>query len=308
MGKAPNMVAARVVAAAPLVIAPPAHGASDAAAYAFLQKLAGELAQGPLNLPCFPDIVPRIRAALTDPNSTSDDVVRIAATEPRLAARLLQTANSAVFNPSGVPFSDLKHAVTRLGHHLVQSVTMAFALQQIKAEPALKAVSRQLNALWEKSMAAASICQVLAERLRVPADKVFLTGLLHGIGYFYVMVRAGQSGGEIAVEDLLTDFVAERHPAIGRAVMEKWNFEPIMCEAVGHQNDYDHRSKRAADIIDVLIASVLLADALIERDGDLARCAGVHAFSTLELTPGDLDALLRHTEYALGSLRDALER
>jgi HD-like signal output (HDOD) protein len=293
---------------APLIIEPPANPAADAAAYAFLKKLAEELAQGPLNLPCFPDIVPRIRQALTDPDSTADDVVRIAATEPRLAARLLQTANSAIFNPSGVPFSDLRHAVTRLGHHLVQSVTMAFALQQIKAEPALRAVSKELNALWEKSMAAASICQVLAERLRVPADRVFLTGLLHGIGYFYIMVRAGQSGGEIAVEELLTDFVAERHPAIGRAVMEKWGFEPVMCEAVGHQNDYAHKSKRAADITDVLIASVLLADALIERGGDHERCDGVAAFAALDLAPTNRDAILRHTEHALGSLRDALNR
>jgi HD-like signal output (HDOD) protein len=307
MGKAPTAAAAIHPAVSPLIIEPPLGRDEDVAAYAFLQKLAGELADGPLNLPCFPDIVPRIRQALADPASTSDDVVRIAATEPRLAARLLQTANSAVFNPTGVPFSDLRHAVTRLGYHLVQSVTMSFALQQIKAEPGLRPVARQLNALWEKSMAAASICQVLAERLRVPADKVFLTGLLHGIGYFYIMVRAAQSG-EIAVEDLSTDFIAERHPAIGRAVMEKWNFEPIMCQAVGLQNDYAHRSKRAADIIDVLIASVLLADALIERDGDLARCAGVHAFAALNLIPADLDALLRHTEYALGSLRDALER
>ena len=37
--------------------------------------------------------------------------------------------------------------------------------QQIKAEPALRAVSKQLNSLWERSMAAASICQVLAQRL-----------------------------------------------------------------------------------------------------------------------------------------------
>jgi HD-like signal output (HDOD) protein len=307
MGKAPVAVAPRR-SPAPLIIAPPPNARADAAAYAFLQKLAGELASGPLNLPCFPDIVPRIRQALTNPNSTSDDVVRIAATEPRLAARLLQTANSAVFNPSGVPFSDLRHAVTRLGHHLVQSVTMAFALQQIKAEPGLRAVSRQLNTLWEKSMAAASICQLLAERLRVPADKVFLTGLLHGIGHFYIMVRAGQSGEEIALEDLLGDFVAERHAAIGRAVMEKWNFEPVMCEAVGHQNDYAHRSKHGADITDVLIASVLLADALIERSGDLARCAGVSAFTALNLTPPDLEAILRHTEHTLASVRDALER
>ncbi len=294
---------------APLVIAPPRdRSPRQAAAFAFLQKLGDDLASGPLNLPCFPDIVPRVRQALADPKSTSDDIVRIAGTEPRLAARLLQTANSVVFNPSGAPFSDLRHAVTRLGHHLVQSVTMAFALQQLKAEPSLRPVAKQLSALWEMSVAVASICQVIANRLRVPSDKVFLTGLLHGIGYFYIMVRAAESGSGVALDASFVDFVTDRHPALGRAVMEKWGFEPVMCEAVGNQNDYQRKSKRRADITDVLIASVILGDALLARQGDLARCAGVHAFAALELRDEELRAVLTHTELVLDSLRDALGR
>ena len=159
----------------------PFRGTPDSPALEFLTRLSDELSQGPLNLPCFPDIVPRVRKALADPNSTSEDIVRIAGTEPRLAARLLQTANSAVFNPAGKPLADLRGAVTRLGHHLVQSVTMVFAIQQMKADATLRPVAKPLNDLWEKSIAVASICQVVAHQLRVPADKVFLTGLLHGV-------------------------------------------------------------------------------------------------------------------------------
>jgi HD-like signal output (HDOD) protein len=291
----------------PLALTPPSNS-KEAAAFAFLQKLGDELVSGPLNLPCFPDVVPRVRQALGDPASTSDDIVRIAGIEPRLAARILQTANSVVFNPAGAAFSDLRHAVTRLGYHLVQSVTMAFALQQLRAEPSLRPVAKQLNALWEKSVAVASICQVIAARLRVPTDKVFLTGLLHGIGYFYIMVRAAEHGSGIDLDSAFVDFVAERHPAIGRAVMEKWGFEVVMCEAVGQQHDYQRTSKRRADITDVLIASVVLADALLERQGDLARCAGVNAFAALGFREEDLRAILRHTEHTLESLRESLGR
>jgi HD-like signal output (HDOD) protein len=298
IAKAPNR---------PPALMPPSDP-TQAAAFAFLQKLGDDLVSGPLNLPCFPDVVPRVRRALADPASTSDDIVRIAGTEPRLAARILQTANSVVFNPSGAAFSDLRHAVTRLGHHLVQSVTMAFALQQLRAEPTLRPVARQLNALWEKSVAVASICQVIAGRLRVPTDKVFLTGLLHGIGYFYIMVRAGERSSGIDLDSGFADFVAERHPALGRAVMEKWAFEVVMCEAVGRQRDYQRPPKRAPDITDVLIASVILADALLERQGDLTRCAGVSAFPALGLRDEDLHAILRHTEHTLESLRDTLGR
>jgi HD-like signal output (HDOD) protein len=267
-----------------------ARDPSRAATIDFLTQVTGELSKGPLNLPCFPDIVPRVREALGDPKSTSDDIVRIAGTEPRLAARLLQTANSAVFNPGGQPLTNLRQAVTRLGHHLVQSVTMVFAIQQMKSETSLRSVAGALGDLWEKSIAVASICQVLAQRLRVPADKVFLAGLLHGIGY----------------DRLLTEVVTEWYPSIGRAVLEKWGFEAVLCEAVGCQLDYARKSKRAADITDVLIASVALADALLEHKGDLSRCANINAFGALGLSTDDLSAILRHTEHTLGSLRDAL--
>src|SRR5271165_2240994 len=290
----------------PAIAASPPDDPSRAATIEFLTRITDELSQGPLNLPCFPDIVPRVRKAIGDPKSTSDDIVRIAGTEPRLAARLLQTANSAVFNPGGQPLSNLRQAVTRLGHHLVQSVTMVFAVQQMKAETSLRPVAKPLNDLWEKSIAVASICQVLAQRLRVPADKVFLTGLLHGIGYFYIMVRAAGASNGIAYDHLLTDCVADWHPSIGRAVLEKWGFEATMCEAVGGQNDHGRKSKRAPDITDVLIASVALADALLQRNGDLTRCASINAFASLGLSSEDSSAILRHTVHTLGALRDAL--
>jgi len=275
------------------------------AAVEFLERISAELSQGPLNLPCFPDIIPRIRESLSDPNSTVDDIVRIAGTEPLLTARLLQTANSAVFNRGGRPLSNLRHAITRLGHHLVLSVTTVFAIQQMKADASLRAVAKPLHDLWEKSIAVASICQVIARHLSVPPDKVFLAGLLHGIGHFYIMVRATNASQGIEYR-VLTDRALERHAAMGRSVLKKWRFETAVCEAVGHQRDYGRQSKRAGDIADVLIASVVLAEVLLEREGDLEVCDGIQAFASLRLNQADSAAILKHTEQTLDTVRAAL--
>jgi len=80
-----------------------------ATALAFLQTLATEVSKGTVDLPCFPDVVIRISHALADPNATSDKVVTIVGAEPRLAARVLQTANSAAagVNSAGERFSPL---------------------------------------------------------------------------------------------------------------------------------------------------------------------------------------------------------
>src|ERR1700736_2827249 len=71
------------------------------AALQFLSDLAAEVSSGIVDLPCFPDVVIRIRSALADPQTTTEKAVVIVGAEPRLAARLLQTANSAAFNHSG---------------------------------------------------------------------------------------------------------------------------------------------------------------------------------------------------------------
>jgi len=278
----------------------------DSVAHLFLSDLAKELSSGPLNLPCFPDTVPRVRQVLSDPSCSADDLVTVVATEPRLSARLIQTANSAVFNPSGQKNSDLRLAVTRLGQDLVQSIAMAFAFQQMKADQSLRDVVEQLNRLWERSVAVGSICKLLAKKMRVPSEKVFLTGLLHGIGLFYMTVRAAQPSHSKRLDRILSPYAVGCHPIIGRAVMVKWGFEPVMCEAIGNQHDYTRKSRGEADITDVIVASVLLAEALLERSGDLAKCAGVNAFASLKLTSDDLTAILKHTALSLQSVRDSL--
>jgi hypothetical protein len=89
-------------------------------------------------------------------------------------------------------------------------------------------------------------------------------------------------------------------------VLEKWNFEPVVCEAIARQNDYARSSTRAADITDVVIASVVLAESLLDGAGDLTRCVGVNAFERLGLGHKELVATLKHTEYRLVSLRETL--
>jgi HD-like signal output (HDOD) protein len=105
--------------------------------------------------------VVRVRWALDNPETRIAQTVRIVGSEPLLAARLLQTANSAIFNQSGKRVIDLRTAVTRLGTRLVQSSAMAFAVQQMRMAPRLKLVSSQLKELWEESIGAAALCQLI---------------------------------------------------------------------------------------------------------------------------------------------------
>jgi HD-like signal output (HDOD) protein len=277
-----------------------------AAALQFLGELAAEVSSGTVDLPCFPDIVLRIRNALADPKSTPEKTVVIVGAEPRLAARLLQTANSAAFNPSGRPLTDLRAAITRLGHQLVQSAAMAFAVQHMKNEQSLRLIAKPLSELWKESIAVASIAQGVARRTKVSADEAFLTGLLHGIGRLYIMVRAVGKLSALTQRDAFLELIEGWHPSIGKAVLENWGFADEMSEAIGDQLDRVRRRKHEADLSDVLVVSIVLAEHMNEPAPRSIAVDGLAAFATIGLSAQDCTNIIEHAEYHLGSLQDAL--
>ncbi|MGH8148536.1 MAG: HDOD domain-containing protein, partial [Steroidobacteraceae bacterium] len=151
--------------------------ASDPAAFEFVQSLAAELSRGKVDLPSFPDIVPRVRQVLADDSVTPSKIVRVVSSEPALAARLLQIANSAALNFSGKAVNDLRTAVARLGFNMVRSAAIAFAMSQLKQAHALDGLERPLDDLWRRSATVAAMSHVVARRLtRVNPDTALLAG------------------------------------------------------------------------------------------------------------------------------------
>lgn len=276
----------------------PVSADARAAALVFLRQLAAELSSGTVNLPCFPDVVLRIRKALADPKNTPARTVSIVGAEPRLAARLMQSANSAAFNPTGKTVTDLRHAITRLGHQIVQSSAMAFAVQHMKDEASLRSIAEPLSALWRKSITVALLCQIVAGRTRITPDEAFLTGLLHGIGRLYIMVRAIGKTDEFKDPEAFIDLVSGWQATIGKSVLENWGFAPPMCEALADQADYERPRQPDADLSDVLIVSIALCEG--------HPMGGIAAFETIGLSDQDCADIMAQAARQLDSLQSAL--
>jgi HD-like signal output (HDOD) protein len=272
----------------------------------FLRLLAMEVSKGTVDLPCFPDVVVRIRHALANPGTTMERMVAIIGNEPRLAARLLQTANSAAFNASGKPLTDLRSAITRLGQQMVQSAAVSYAIQQMKYAPVLRSIARPLNELWRDCILVASVSQAVAERTKISPDEAFLTGLLHGIGRLYIMVRAVGEAEKFGGDQSFLDLIAAWHASIGKAVLENWGFAEEMCNAVGDQDDHERRWTHGGELSDILAVSVVLAAAMKSPSAPPVAMNEISAFQHIGLTAQDCVAVLAHAKQHLGSLHDAL--
>jgi HD-like signal output (HDOD) protein len=176
----------------------------------------------------------------------------------------------------------------------------------MKNEASLRAIAQPLTDLWNKSIAVASLCKLVAARTKVPADEAFLTGLLHGIGKLYIMARAVSAADGLGSEQSWMELISGWQASIGKAVLQSWGFAEEMCDAVGDQGDFDRRWKHEARLIDVLIASLVLFDALKAPEPRKFATEGVNAFLSIGVTPEDCEAILQRADEEIRLIHEAL--
>ena len=183
---------------------------------------------------------------------------------------------------------------------------MSFAVQQMKDGPALSSIAKELKELWRRSIAVASICQVVARRTKVKPDEAFLTGLLHGIGHLYIMAHAVGKFASLTSDAECAELVAGWHPSIGKAVLENWRASEAMAEAVGEQSNHDRARNHEPDLTDVLVVSIVLADFLGQETPEPTSWGGVTSFRNIGLTQEECGIALRNAQYQLTSLQEVL--
>lgn len=279
----------------------------DTVAFAFVQALAAELSSGKVELPSFPDIAMRVRQVLADENANAEKVVRVVSTEPALAARLLQIANSAALNFSGKPVTELRTAVARLGFNMVRSAAIAFAMAQLKKVDALKGLEKELEALWNRSTAVAATSYVLAKRCtKVNPDTALLAGLLHGIGQLYILTRANQHRELFSNEPVYHAIVRDWHANIAKALLENWEMADEIIQAVSEYEDQEREHDGPVDLTDVLTVSHLIVTYRDYPESIELNMQGVAACKRMKLDGPMYQQLLAESAEEIRAMQSAL--
>jgi len=126
--------------------------------FGFVKALAVEMSKGQVDLPSVPEVVVRLQRALSDENASNETVVLVVGSEPMLAAKLMNMANSAALNPSERKIADLRTAVARVGFNIVRSAALSFAVEQLRKSAEYQHLTPQLDAMWKTSVQIASSC------------------------------------------------------------------------------------------------------------------------------------------------------
>jgi HD-like signal output (HDOD) protein len=247
-----------------------------------------------------------VRRALSDEQTSLDQVVRLIGSEPALAARLLKLANSATLNRTGKPVTDLRMAINRMGYNLVRSAAIAFAMSQMRQAVPLAILQAPLKELWVTSTHVAAVCFVLGRRAGLNADEALLTGLLHGVGKLYILTRAGKHPHLFDDEDALSSTIRDWHAGIGKAIIENWEFPEIMATAINDQEDLERDHEGGPDLTDVLIGATMMARLLESPEQLELDLQGIPAFGRLDLSAANCVEVMTESAVEIAALRQAL--
>jgi HD-like signal output (HDOD) protein len=183
-----------------------------------LKSIAAQAGRGELSFPTNVDATLRLQRTLADPDCHVDTAARLVQAEPLLAARTVAIANSVSYNRSGNDVTNVRAAVERVGFRTLGVLAAAVIVRQLDSEitdPMLRAKADQL---WQHSAHVAALAQVIARRVsRVDPETAMFAGIVHEVGGFYMLSRAGEFPGLLDGEP--EDWIEHGEVTIGRAVL-----------------------------------------------------------------------------------------
>lgn len=201
-----------------------------------------ELLQNIRMLPIPPQMQNRLQRIIHRKHQSVSDLVAEVEQYPPLVIRIMRIANS-VYYGARTPITNLFDAIIFIGSEFVESLLLSYEVTQQLRQSVPSETDRIVELLWRKSIDRATIGKTLAEQWKGYHDvhTAYLACLLLDIG-FYVRAHSDPEAFTklIRIADALSVSLieAERkvydidHATIGAALLELWNFPPVIVETV----------------------------------------------------------------------------
>jgi HD-like signal output (HDOD) protein len=266
------------------------------------------------HLPSAPKVLPRLKQLLSDGNSAMHEIVTLIRLDPGIAARVLQTANSAYFNSKGVRCVNVDEAVQRVGYDEVYELVAFAVASQVLVRP-LEVYDLEADALWRSSVACAIAAELIATRTGQDHNVAYTIGLLHRVGMVAIDEWALRHapGLKFKATPLPRETIdAERatlgfnQAEVGSALLKHWNFPAAMSEPVRWQYA-PQASAGQGKMASLLLAAKWLRTAAGTEPSTHPAVPEASQLKLLGLSADDLPGLLYEVEQQLAEVSSLLD-
>ena len=204
------------------------------------------------HLPSAPRVLPRLKELLGDDNSAMHEIAALIRLDPGIAARVLQTANSAYFS-KGVRCFAVDEAVQRVGFGQVYELVSLAVAAQVLVRP-LDVYAIEADELWKMSVGCALAAELLADRTGQDRNVAYTIGLFHSVGMVAIDEWALRNAPGLRFHSVgfpSEASAAERttvgftQASVGGALLVDWGFPRPISEPVRWQYTPRHSASQA---------------------------------------------------------------
>ena len=234
----------------------------------FIDKLNNVLERGQ-DLPTLPAIVFEIQAAFENELVSVTEIAAVIGQDPALTARLLRVANSALMSGGGAIYS-VPAAIQRLGTRQVQDTCLVLGV--VRSFAGGGGLNHQ--EFWRHSATVGLLAQRFWHRLdarnNIPADDLYVGGLLHDIGlllldqFFHDHFAEVAEVHELSGEPLWRDeelVLGMDHGEVGALLLGRWALPRSIVQSVAGHHHPDTAAEEYQDACSVLMAAEAIASA-----------------------------------------------
>lgn len=226
---------------------------------------------GILALPESPAMRRELLSLLADEEITLEQLEEAVKKNPAIAAKLLQTANSAYFGSRG-SVDSIGEAVSMLGLDTVRGIVTAAHL--FDAMPTASLADFPLNELWHHCVSTAVSVRRIAWHVRASANvnrAAFTAALLHDVGKIIMAIAHGSDHARLRAHPEFPQrplwqeeerIFGHHHGTAGAMLLELWGLPSSVVEAVA----LHHTPHRLCDNTVTPLVLVHIANALVNSE------------------------------------------
>jgi len=211
----------------------------------------------PADLPAPPQAALQLIQACSNPDISSQELSKLAASDPVLTAELLRVVNSPFFGLSR-QVQSISHAVTVLGLRALRNYVLCLSVRDAINKEAIP--NFNMDEFWEDSLRRAVVAQSLAKVTGADVEDGFTAGMLQDFGLLTLFfLQPEQASQWTLLRSLDPDtrlqeehsLFASRHDHLFQIMAQHWGLPDNLVSALGQHHDKNSSSALAK----ILLAS-----------------------------------------------------
>jgi len=261
-------------------------------------------------LPTLPHILIKLTELCDREDTHPEDLTQIIMYDASLCATILGARASTEGAPSP-RIGDIHQALNIFDLTSLKTMISRAAFHHVfEKESACPAFS--LKRFWGHSLLCAHLSESLARKVSYCSPGgAFLSGLLHDLGklilaaqfpweYDQILARSQENTQMLLSEE---ERLGAPHGEIGAWILDQWNVEPFISDAVLYHHEPAERIRHAFPLVKIIYAANILSRSTADREDSKAEIAA----TLLGLAPSSVEEIVLDAEQKVDQAAHALD-